>query len=153
MHIRNLPRLLAAIHRELMLVCFNTYRSSLSGIVRIFAGCLRTDTVVETKPAIKLVKTNGQCIKVHKKFLIVIVLLVITTSTDTVMHEATLKLKLGKLVTTVSPLKTCRVYLRDRSAQTTVQTAALVWKLSMELVISSRLSILTPSQPILALTL
>ena len=48
--------------------------------------------VVETKPAFKLVKTTGQCTKVHKKFLIVIVLLVITTSTDTVVSKGTLNL-------------------------------------------------------------
>ena len=54
-------------------------------------GCLRADTVVETKPAFKLVKTTGQCIKVHK-FLIVIVLLVITASTDTIMSKGTLNL-------------------------------------------------------------
>ena len=55
-------------------------------------GCLRADTVVETKPAFKLVNTTGQCIKVHKNFLIKIVLLVVTTSTDTVVSKGTLNL-------------------------------------------------------------
>ena len=49
-----------------------------------FAGrLLRVGTVVETKPAFKLVKTTGQCVKVHKKFRIIIILLVVTSLTDT----------------------------------------------------------------------
>ena len=44
---------------------------------------LRADTVVETKQAFKLAKITGQCTEVHKKFLVVIALLGLTTSTDT----------------------------------------------------------------------
>ena len=65
---------------------------------------------METKPAFKLVKTTVRYIKVHGKFFIVIVLLVITTSTDTAISKrkselaATLKQKLGILVTTAPRL-------------------------------------------------
>ena len=77
-------------------------------------GCLRMDTAVATKLAFKLVKTNAQCSTVHEKFLIVLEVscccLVTTISTDPLASKrnaelvATLKQKLGKLVTTVSPL-------------------------------------------------
>ena len=74
------------------------------------AGTLRVDTVVEDKLVFKLVKTTGHCSTVHGKFLIVLEFLVTTTSTDSLASKgtldlvATLKQKLGKLVTTASPL-------------------------------------------------
>ena len=67
---------------------------------------------METKSAFKLVKTTGQCIKVHRKFLIVTVLLAVPSQprpTRLCLKElrklSTLKQKLGRLVTTASPLK------------------------------------------------
>ena len=59
-----------------------TFRSSWLGV----------DMVVETKLAFKLVKTNGQCSTVHEKFLIVLVFLVTTTSTDPLASKGTLNL-------------------------------------------------------------
>ena len=47
---------------------------------------------METKPDFKLVKTTGQCIKMHGMFLVVIVLLVTTTSTDAIVSKGTLNL-------------------------------------------------------------
>ena len=72
---------------------------------------LRVDAAVETKLALKLIKTTGLCSAVHGKFLFVLDYLVTSTSTETLASKgtrnfvATLKQKLGKLVTTVSPLK------------------------------------------------
>ena len=62
------------------------------GDIFLLVACLRTDRVVETKPAFKLVKRTRQCLKLHGKFRIVIVLLVITSSTDTVVCKRTLNL-------------------------------------------------------------
>ena len=53
---------------------------------------LRVDTVVETKLALKLVKTTGLCSTVHGKFLIVLDFLVTTTSTDTMASKGMLNL-------------------------------------------------------------
>ena len=53
---------------------------------------IRAGTVVETKPAFNVVIRTRHCIKVHGKFRIVIVLLVITSSTDAVVSKRTLNL-------------------------------------------------------------
>ena len=53
---------------------------------------LKVDTVVETKLAFKLVKTDGHCSTVHGKFLIVFDFLVTTTSTDPLASKGTLNL-------------------------------------------------------------
>ena len=72
---------------------------------------LSVDTVVETKLAFKLAKTTGLCSTMHGKFLVVFRFAIhhnlyrhtgVQRNTELV---ATLKQKLGELVTTVSPLK------------------------------------------------
>ena len=49
---------------------------------------------METKLAFKLVKTNGHGSTAHEKFLIVLVFLVTTTSTDPLASKGTLNLYL-----------------------------------------------------------
>ena len=48
---------------------------------------------------------------------------------------------------------TCEVYLRDGSAPTILRAATLRWKLQIQLSISPSHRILTPGQPVPALTL
>ena len=50
-----------------------------AGQLILSAGCLREGTVVEIKPAFKLVKTTGHGSTVHAKFLVVLDFLVTTT--------------------------------------------------------------------------
>ena len=85
---------------------------SLSRIAALLLlSVLRVDTVVASKVDFTLVTTAGHCSTVQGRFLIVLDFLVATTSTDTLASTGTLDMwplsnnSLGKLVTTVSPLK------------------------------------------------
>ena len=68
---------------------FRRKRGSNPGSSSLEADALRVDTVVETKLALKLVKTTGLCSTVHGKFLIVLDFLVTTTSTGITASKGT----------------------------------------------------------------